>query len=122
MQSLKDANTPVDGVGFQMHLDADFDRYDEVTTIFQTIADLDLDIYITELDVSIRDGQTEEQQATVFADVLSVCLAQPRCKAYQTWGFTDQYSWRAELNPLIMDKRYQIKPAYTALQNRLMEN
>lgn len=122
MQSLKDANTPVDGVGFQMHLDADFDRYDEVTTIFQTIADLDLDIYITELDVSIRDGQTEEQQAKVFEDVLSVCLAQPRCKAYQTWGFTDQYSWRAELNPLIMDKRYQIKPAYLALQKRLMEN
>lgn len=122
MQSMKDANTPVDGVGFQMHLDADFDRYDEVTTIFQTIADLDLDIYITELDVSIRDGQTEEQQAKVFADVLSVCLTQPRCKAYQTWGFTDQYSWRAELNPLILDKRYQIKPAYLALQKRLMEN
>jgi len=61
MQSLKDANTPVDGVGFQMHLDADFDRYDEVAANFQTIADMDLDIYITELDVSIRDGQTEEQ-------------------------------------------------------------
>ncbi|MFT6302163.1 MAG: endo-1,4-beta-xylanase [Granulosicoccus sp.] len=122
MQSLKDANTPVDGVGFQMHLDADFDLYDEVTTIFQTIADLDLDIYITELDVSIRDGQTEEQQAKVFEDVLSVCLTQPRCKAYQTWGFTDQYSWRAELSPLILDKRYQVKPAYLALQKRLMEN
>ncbi|MFT4728234.1 MAG: endo-1,4-beta-xylanase [Granulosicoccus sp.] len=74
MRSLKDASTPVDGVGFQMHLDADFGRYDEVTIIFQTIADLYLDIYITELDVSIRDGQTEEQQAKVFEDVLSVCL------------------------------------------------
>lgn len=122
MQSLKDAETPVDGVGFQMHLSADFDRYDEVTTIFQTIADLDYDIYITELDVSIRDGQTEEQQAKVFADVLSVCLEQPRCKAYQTWGFTDQYSWRAELSPLILDRRYQMKPAYLALQKRLLEN
>ncbi len=47
MQSLKDANTPVDGVGFQMHLDADFDRYDEVAANFQTIADMDLDIYVT---------------------------------------------------------------------------
>ena len=122
MQSLRDANTPVDGVGFQMHLDADFNRYDEVTTIFQTIADMDLDIYITELDVSIRDGQTREQQARVYADVLSVCLEQPRCKAYQTWGFTDQYSWRAELNPLLLDKRYQVKPAYLSIQNRLMEN
>ncbi len=122
MQSLKDANTPVDGVGFQMHLDADFDRYDEVAANFQTIADMDLDIYITELDVSIRDGQTEEQQATVFAEVLSLCLEQPRCKAYQTWGFTDMYSWRSEYRPLIMDDRYQIKPAYEALQRRLSEN
>lgn len=122
MQSLRDANTPVDGVGFQMHLDADFDRYDEVAANFQTIADMDLDIYITELDVSIRDGQTEEQQATVFAEVLSLCLEQPRCKAYQTWGFTDMYSWRSEYRPLIMDDRYQIKPAYEALQRRLSEN
>ncbi len=122
MRSLKDANTPVDGVGFQMHLDADFDRYDEVAANFQTIADMDLDIYITELDVSIRDGQTEGQQATVFAEVLSLCLEQPRCKAYQTWGFTDMYSWRSEYRPLIMDDRYQIKPAYEALQRRLSEN
>lgn len=122
MQSLRDANTPVDGVGFQMHLDTDFDRYDEVAANFQTIADMDLDIYITELDVSIRDGQTEEQQATVFAEVLSLCLEQPRCKAYQTWGFTDMYSWRSEYRPLIMDDRYQIKPAYEALQRRLSEN
>ncbi|MFK8077804.1 MAG: endo-1,4-beta-xylanase [Granulosicoccus sp.] len=122
MQSLKDANTPVDGVGFQMHLDSDFDRYDEVAANFQTIADMDLDIYITELDVSIRDGQTEEQQATVYAEVLSLCLEQPRCKAFQIWGFTDMYSWRSEYRPLIMDDRYQIKPAYEALQRRLSEN
>jgi len=122
LQSLKDANTPIDGVGFQMHLDADFDRYDEVARNFQAVANMDLDIYITELDVSIRDGQTEEQQAEVFAQVLSLCLEQPRCKAYQTWGFTDMYSWRSEYNPLILDDRYQVKPAYNALQQRLQEN
>lgn len=122
MQSLKDAGTPVDGVGFQMHLDADFDRYDEVAENFQTIADMDLDIYITEFDVSIRAGQTEEQQADVYEQVLSLCLDQPRCKAFQTWGFTDMYSWRRQFNPLIMDNRYQVKPAYTALQQRLSEN
>ena len=122
MQSLKDAGTPVDGVGFQMHLDADFVRYDEVATIFQTVADMDLDIYITELDVSIRSGMTEEQQADVFEQVLSLCLEQPRCKAYQTWGFTDMYSWRDEYNPLILDERYQAKPGYLAIQRRLGEN
>jgi len=122
LQSLRDANTPIDGVGFQMHLDADFDRYDEVARNFQAVANLDLDIYITELDVSIRDGQTEEQQAQVYERVLSICLEQPRCKAYQAWGFTDMYSWRRDYNPLFLDERYQIKPAYTAIQRRLQEN
>jgi len=122
LQSLRDANTPIDGVGFQMHLDADFDRYDEVARNFQAVANLDLDIYITELDVSIRDGQTEEQQAQVYERVLSICLEQPRCKAYQAWGFTDMYSWRSDYNPLFLDERYQIKPAYTAIQRRLQEN
>lgn len=119
MQKLINAGTPVDGVGFQMHLDADFDRYTEVAGIFQQVAALDLDIYITELDVSMRDGQTEDQQAAVFADVLSLCLEQPRCKAFQTWGFTDMYSWRREYNPLLLDEQYQLKPAYLAIQNRL---
>ncbi|MGQ7844583.1 endo-1,4-beta-xylanase [Granulosicoccus sp. 3-233] len=119
MTALTDAGTPVDGVGFQMHLDADFDRYDEVAATFNTIAALDLDIYITELDVSIRSGMTEEQQAQVYEEVLSLCLDQPRCKAYQAWGFTDMYSWRREFSPLLLDKRYQPKPAYFAIQERL---
>jgi endo-1,4-beta-xylanase len=122
MTALKDAGTPVDGVGFQMHLDADFDRFDEVAAIFQRMAELDLDIYITELDVSILAGMNETQQARVFEEVLSLCLNQPRCKAYQTWGFTDMYSWRREFNPLLLDERYQPKPAYLAVQRRLAGN
>ena len=122
MTALTDAGTPVDGVGFQMHLDADFDRYDEVAATFNKMAALDLDIYITELDVSIRSGMTEEQQAEVYEGVLSLCLDQPRCKAYQAWGFTDMYSWRRQYKPLLLDRRYQPKPAYFAIQQRLGQN
>lgn len=122
MQELKDAGTPLDGVGFQLHVYADFDKVDEVAATFQKIADMDLDIYVTELDISIGEGQTERQQADLYEQLLSVCLDQPRCKAFQTWGFTDMYSWRRELNPLMFDERYQIKPAYLALQQRLSEN
>ncbi|MFK7853068.1 MAG: endo-1,4-beta-xylanase [Granulosicoccus sp.] len=122
MQALKDADTPVDGVGFQLHLFADFDRFAEVEATFQKVAELDLDIYITELDVSMQNAQTEQQQAEVYEQILSLCLDQPRCKAFQTWGFTDMYSWRREFNPLLLDERYQTKPAYLALQKRLGEN
>ncbi|PID62228.1 MAG: hypothetical protein CSB44_03795 [Gammaproteobacteria bacterium] len=122
LQGLKDRQIPIDGVGFQMHIDSDFDRFDEVAANFQRAADLDLDIYVTELDVGIVGGTDLDDQAEVYRKVLSTCLEQPRCKAFQTWGFTDLYSWIRERDPLIFDEDYQVKPAYDALQQRLSEN
>jgi len=122
LQGMQDRNTPIDGVGFQMHIFTDFDKFDEVEANFQRAADLDLDVYITELDVSKISGGTDEQQAVVYERVLDICLKQPRCKGLQTWGFTDMYSWRSEFEPLLLDEKYQVKPAYTAFQRRLLEN
>ena len=122
LQSLKDRGTPITGVGFQMHIFAAFDRFDEVEANFQKAADMDLDIYITELDVSLSDGATLERQAEVYRRVLDICLRQPRCKGLQTWGFTDQYSWRRDYRPLLLDNAYQAKPAYRAFQQRLSNN
>lgn len=122
VQQLKDAGTPLDGVGFQLHVFADFDKVDEVRETFQKVADMDLDIYVTELDISIGEAQTLTQQAELYEQLLSACLEQPRCKAFQTWGFTDMYTWRPGLRPLLLDESYQIKPAYSALQQRLSEN
>ncbi|MFT5044163.1 MAG: endo-1,4-beta-xylanase [Porticoccaceae bacterium] len=119
VQRMVNDNVPIDGVGFQMHVDADFNAYDQVASNFQRIADLGLDVYVTELDVSIKSGQTTEQQADVFANVLSLCLQQTACKATQIWGFTDRYSWLKDFTPLILDKNYQQKPAYGALQSVL---
>lgn len=122
LQALQDLGTPLDGVGFQMHLFAKFDQYDEVAENFQRVADMGLDIYITELDVSMDEDDTQALQAEVYERVLSLCLEQPRCKALQTWGFTDMYSWRREFKPLLLDEAYQAKPAYLAIQQRLSEN
>ncbi len=116
MTRLVNDGVPVDGVGFQMHLNADFADFTGVSETFAKVRDLGLDVYITELDVSILDGQTEAQQAEVYAGVLAACLNEPACKALQIWGFTDRYSWRKAHNPLILDENYQPKPAYQALQ------
>ncbi len=122
LQSLKDQETPIDGVGFQMHVFAKFNQFDDVAANFQRVADLGLDIYITELDVSLDEDDSEALQADVYSRILSLCLEQPRCKAVQTWGFTDMYSWRRDFTPLLLDEAYQPKPAYAAVQQRLSEN
>ena len=122
LERFEAAETPLDAVGFQMHVDADYDHFDDLAEHFARVAERDLDVYVTELDVSIREGQTEEDQARVFAGVLSVCLAEPRCRALQSWGFTDRHSWRSQHDPLMFDRDYAPKPAYHALQRRLGEN
>jgi len=119
MQELLAAGAPLDGIGFQMHIDSSFDQFDSVADRFAQFAALGIDIYITELDVSMLDGDTEEDQAEVYAAVAELCLAQPACKALQIWGVTDRYSWLKPFTPLILDENYQIKPAYRALQEAL---
>lgn len=119
IDSLQEQQTPLDAIGFQMHLFTSFDQFDEVRANFQKVADRDLDIYITELDVSLNGEDSFETQAQVYKTIVEICLDQPRCKAIQTWGFTDQYSFREVFLPLLFDKDYQTKPAYDAIQSTL---
>lgn len=110
---------PIDGVGFQMHLWTEFDQYDEVRANFQRFADLGLDIYITEFDVAMTSPDELQVQAEIFERVMLLCLEQPACKAIQSWGFTDRYSWRASNRPLMFTDRYRAKPSYSAWQRAL---
>ena len=110
---------PIDGVGFQLHVFARFDGFEQVRRNFARAAALGLDVYVTELDVSMAEGDTEAMQAAVYEELLSICLEQPRCRAFQSWGFTDMYSWRRQYAPLPLDAEYAPKPAYLALQRRL---
>jgi len=118
---LQTRDVPLDGIGFQLHLFASFDQFSELEDNFAAIAARGLDIYITELDVSLNDGATLAQQASVYEAVVSACLSQPRCKAIQTWGLTDRYSFRSIFDPLMFDRDYQPKPAYSAVQGVLAQ-
>jgi len=123
---LQSRNVPLDAIGFQMHLFSTFNQFDDVRANFQRAADRGLDIYITELDVSFPEGVNPgsaafQQQAAVYTEVVSICLEQPRCQSLQFWGFTDQYSWREPMQPLLFDSRYQPKAAYQAVQQGLTQ-
>ncbi len=110
---------PIDGVGFQMHVTTDYQDFAAVAATFQRFADLGLDIYITELDVNRVDGDSDADQAAVFANTVRTCMQQPACRAVQTWGFTDRYTWRSPNTPLLLDEEYQAKESYRAVQRAL---
>ncbi len=119
---------PIDGIGFQMHLTNGGIDYQSLAQNMQRFANLGLEIYITEMDVRLPVPPSSidlQNQATIYRQVLEICLSQPACKAFQMWGFTDKYSWVPNTFPgqgaaLIFDENYNPKPAYYALQAALM--
>ena len=76
------------------------------------IADLGVDVQITELDV-----QQGGNQAAIFASVTRACLAVARCTGITVWGIRDSDSWRTGENPLLFDANGNKKAAYRAMRN-----
>jgi endo-1,4-beta-xylanase len=111
---------PLDGIGLEAHLDAgDPPTRAQLQATLERLAALDLDIEITELDVT-SGAQTPEQQAAVYADAGAACAAVPRCRRLTVWGVSDRDSWLgAGRRPLAFDERLRPKPAWRALTSAL---
>lgn len=126
LKSIKEKGVPLDGVGFQAHLDLNFSpEAARMAENLERFAKLGLEIHITEMDVRLSGPGSKaerlQKQAQIYQQVLQVCLRQPRCKVFTLWGVSDAYSWRAASEPLLFDADYQPKPAYFALQRALRQ-
>ncbi|MCS7068020.1 MAG: endo-1,4-beta-xylanase [Meiothermus sp.] len=126
LKGLKEKGVPLDGVGFQAHVDLNFSPAAvRMAENLERFARLGLEIHITEMDVRLvgpgSRAERLEKQARVYREVLQVCLRQPRCKVFTLWGVSDAFSWRAASEPLVFDADYQPKPAYFALQQTLQQ-
>lgn len=100
VKDFKARGVPIDGVGFQCHLELKGIERDLFASNLKRFAALGVEVQITELDVRIPlkesaapTQQQLEQQARVYGDVASACLSVKGCTAIQTWGFTDRHSW-----------------------------
>ncbi|MFG2309345.1 endo-1,4-beta-xylanase [Streptomyces sp. NPDC048566] len=125
---LKERGVPIDGVGFQDHEYAVGDRTDP--EVFRrkvrALAELGLKARVSESDVLV-DEDEEDVQARQLAGKLAVCVEEPNCTSFSTWGFTDKYGSTADLrhyppspgNALPWDATYEAKPAYWALRDVL---
>ena len=128
-QDFKTRGVPLDGVGFQFHIDLSFDNPNtlaSVTSNFQRFAALGLEIHITELDIRLSDSTASSlnAQAKLYGELATICVQQPSCKLFQTWGFTDKHSWIPQFYPgmgwaLLWDANYQKKPAYLSVNKAL---
>ncbi len=124
VRELKQQAVPIHGVGWQMHLDSNFKIKSSHRDNAKRLAELGLEITITELDVRMNVPATEEElskQANVYRGVTQFCLSTPNCKAMVMWGLTDKYSWipayyKGAGAALLYDTDYQPKPAYSGVE------
>jgi endo-1,4-beta-xylanase len=128
-QDFKNRGVPLDGIGFQFHIDLTSDNPTTLASVasnFQRFAALGLDVHITELDIRVSDSSAASlnAQAKLYGEIAAICVQQPACKLFQTWGFTDKHSWIPSFYPgmgwaLLWDANYQKKPAYASVLNSL---
>lgn len=125
-----DRDLPLHGVGLQMHVGVGHcPPPEQVAANMARLAELGLEVQITELDVRVEAPFRDEdlrRQTDIYRDLLQVCLEAPNCTALVLWGFSDRHSWVPSFfkgwgKALIFDEEYRPKPAYEALLKTLVE-
>ncbi len=118
LEPIRDAGN-IDGVGMQSHIDTKrpLEGADGYMTAVRKFRDeLGLEIHVTELDVGIAQGDTEESQGTYYREFMEALLKEKKDGAKITsvtfWGLTDEMSWRPNESCLLFRGDLSRKPAY----------
>lgn len=116
VKGLLARGVPIDGVGFQGHVNSSFSVKDSgMLENLRRFRALGLDIQLTEVDVTLPAGGATPanlaRQAQVYRDLMTACVT-VKCSAFVMWGVNDTSSWRAGGKPLLFDENYAKKPAY----------
>jgi endo-1,4-beta-xylanase len=124
-KSLLAQGVPLDGIGFESHLDIQYGFPGGMARSLQRFADLGLDVAVTEADVRVNLPATADElamQARYYGQLADACLAVRRCVSFTVWGFTDRHSWipgffAGEGAADLYDQSLQPKPAYDAVRD-----
>ena len=127
LKDFQSRGVPIDGVGLQMHVDPTDTFPTTLPQALKSYTDLGLEVHITEMDVAlpvdangVASAADLQAQAATYRFVLNTCLQNARCTVFQTWGFSDEWSWIPQYFPgkgaaLPFDKQYVAKPAFTSI-------
>ncbi len=137
VRELQADGVPVHGVGFQMHLttelnrskghglETDGDYYRSLTENFRRFSGLGVELWITELDVSIdtkKELEAElDRQASIYGEVVSIAVATPNFRGIKFWGIIDRSPWGEVIatRPFLFDETGRPKAAFYAVRNAL---
>lgn len=118
LKPVKEAGN-IDGVGMQSHFDTTRPLEGDsgyMTAVRKFRDELGLQIHVTELDIGIAPGDTEESQGVYYQEFMEALLKEKRDGANITsltfWGLTDGLSWRPGEQCLLFRDDLSRKPAF----------
>lgn len=131
LETLKSKSVPIHALGMQSHLMRHQSHFDpeKLRKFLREVAQLDLKILITELDVTDESFATNILQrdletAAIYEDYLSIVLSEPAVIEVSTWGISDRYTWIAKdaprrdgtpVRPLPLDAKLNRKKVWNAI-------
>ena len=129
VKSLLAKKVPINGVGFEAHLDLNYGFPSGFEDNLKRFTKLGLEVAITELDVRMTLPATSDdlaQQADYYRNVIAACRAVKGCVGATVWVFADKYSWVPRFFPGegaadLFDSKLKPKPAYTAVLDELSQ-
>ena len=136
VRELVEQGTPIDGVGFQFHLEAGLSKptVARIVDNFARYQALGLSTHVTELDVRVRKPVTQaklEEQARLYRIVIEATVASPSTRDVMLLGFADRYSWITagahydgsffpdHLVGTLMDNDFRYYPSFEAVRAAL---
>lgn len=118
LKPVKEAGN-IDGVGMQSHFDTTRPLEGDsgyMTAVRKFRDELGLQIHVTELDIGIAEGDTEESQGIYYQKFMEALLKEKAAGADITsvtfWGLTDGLSWRPGERCLLFNDDLSRKPAF----------
>ena len=145
IKHLKNSNIPIDGIGFQCHLNTNINyNYDNMYNNIIRFQEIGVDVYITELDVGMNlwggegkprrkvsdviknDSDWEnyfERQNKIYYNVIKTARL-AGVKLISDWGFRDDVpygNWRKDQKAWMLNKDYSKKQAYYEVLKALYE-
>jgi len=98
---MKQSNIPIDGMGFQMHLNgADFLsgnlelKTEQLRQQIRRYREIGIQVYITEMDVDMHDVQNDREllQAQIYSEIIQACLEEG-VFSFTFFSGIDENSW-----------------------------
>ncbi|KMT63685.1 hypothetical protein XM47_18395 [Catenovulum maritimum] len=130
-----DNNVPIDGIGFQMHINSNGPDKAHFAKQLKKVVDLGLKVKLTELDIQMNSSGdldtftpfVAEKQKQRYFDIVSTYLAvvpKNQRGGITVWGIGDADSWIQGLTgntdwPLLFDDNFNPKPALQGFADAL---